>query len=148
VDLKIKKLPPEVESALLEMKKRSRTPYVAGAIELMLRGLGGVAEGSEKPQRDPAKTPAKKFTPPTEAEADAEIAAKGYHFGTGKDFVAWYATRGWRTKEGPMKDWKQAMVTWESRWKGGQKEVKLQPGKLSSEEQGNLERLFAARRNV
>jgi hypothetical protein len=97
-------------------------------------------------------SPAAKFTPPSEAEADAEIAAKGYHF-TGKDFVAWNGTRGWRTKQGPMKDWKQAMVTWESRWKeaggaNGQQRREFPSEQRLRENIENLNELFPVDRGT
>jgi hypothetical protein len=119
---------------------------------LLVGAVLGVMEGEKGDQRGTKESPkgdqkgTKKFAPPTEAEADAEIAAKGYHFGTGRDFVAWYATRGWRTKEGPMKDWKQAMVTWESRWRTAQQ---LKLGKrLPQDEVEEIRRKLAAQRGV
>nr|WP_325254549.1 hypothetical protein [uncultured Oscillibacter sp.] len=34
-----------------------------------------------------------------------------------EEFVAFYASKGWRVGRSPMKSWKSAVVTWEKRWK-------------------------------
>ena len=39
-----------------------------------------------------------------------------------ESFVAFYASKGWKIGQSPMKDWKQAVITWEKRRKQEGKE--------------------------
>lgn len=54
----------------------------------------------------------KKFVPPTAEEVQEYIDEKGYSFDP-EQFVAFYASKGWKVGSQPMKDWKAACVTWE-----------------------------------
>lgn len=61
-----------------------------------------------------------RFVPPTVEE----VAAYCFERGNGVDaeqFVAFYASKGWRVGNQPMKDWKQAVITWEKRDRPRQK---------------------------
>jgi hypothetical protein len=62
-----------------------------------------------------------KFTPPTAREAEDEVRERSFHF-SAEEFVNYYSARGWRMKSGPMKDWRAAMVTWETLWRKRQEE--------------------------
>jgi len=56
----------------------------------------------------------KKFVPPTVSEVFAHCLKRN----NGVDpeaFVAFYASKGWKVGNQPMKDWKQAVITWERR---------------------------------
>lgn len=57
---------------------------------------------------------ARAFAPPTVAEVDAYVRAKGYRVDA-EAFVAFYASKGWKVGSAPMKDWKAAVVTWSKR---------------------------------
>lgn len=109
----------------------------------------------ESPNRGSIKSPnqthvrrpeaeGRKFVPPSVEEAAAEIKAKGYHF-TAEDFVAWNETRGWKTRQGPMKNWRQAMVTWESRWKEKQQAAGGEHGRRVSASEARVEQ---SKRNI
>ncbi len=53
-----------------------------------------------------------RFVPPTPEEVDARIAEMGYEGFDGEEFCAFYASKGWKVGNQPMKSWKQACVTW------------------------------------
>lgn len=59
---------------------------------------------------------AKKFKPPTKAEAQAYITKMQFHWGDADTFIAFYESKGWKIGNTPMKDWKAAMRTWEINW--------------------------------
>ena len=61
-----------------------------------------------------------RFVPPTPEEVDAYIAEKGYKGFDGEGFCAFYASKGWKVGNTPMKNWKQAVVTWHKRRQGEQ----------------------------
>ena len=61
-----------------------------------------------------------RFVPPTPEEVDAYIAEKGYRGFDGEGFCAFYASKGWKVGNTPMKNWKQAVVTWHKRRQGEQ----------------------------
>ena len=56
-----------------------------------------------------------RFVPPTPEEVDAYIAEKGYEGFDGEGFCAFYASKGWKVGNQPMRSWKQACVTWHKR---------------------------------
>lgn len=56
-----------------------------------------------------------RFVPPTPEEVDAYIAEKGYEGFDGEGFCAFYASKGWKVGNQPMRSWKQACVTWQKR---------------------------------
>ena len=49
--------------------------------------------------------------PPTFEEVKAYIAEKGYNVDAEK-FYAFYSSNGWKVGRNPMKNWKQAVVSW------------------------------------
>lgn len=69
-------------------------------------------------QNDTAEQEPKRkvFKKPTIDDVKAYIAEKGYHFDA-EQFFAFYESKGWKVGNQPMKDWKMACVTWESRAK-------------------------------
>lgn len=61
-------------------------------------------------------TKEKKFKKPTLEELQAYINEKGYHF-SAERFIDYYESVGWKIGKNPMKDWKAACRTWESKYK-------------------------------
>lgn len=80
--------------------------------EQMLFSSSSPSVGGEERGR-----PGGRFVPPTVAEAEEEIRARGYHVDA-EAFVAFYASKGWKVGSAPMKDWRAALVTWEKRRTG------------------------------
>ena len=64
-------------------------------------------------ETDQAK-PIKRFVPPTVEEVRAYCKERRNNVDAEK-FVAFYGSKGWRVGNQPMKDWKQAVITWEKR---------------------------------
>lgn len=60
----------------------------------------------------------KRVEPPTLEDITAYITAKGYHVNA-RHFYEYYEAGGWKTKDGKsiLKNWRQYVVTWESREK-------------------------------
>ena len=54
------------------------------------------------------------FVPPTVEEVDAYCRERGNDIDP-QAFVSFYASKGWQVGSNPMKDWKQAVITWERR---------------------------------
>jgi hypothetical protein len=60
------------------------------------------------------RTPAKRFVKPTAEEVRAYCVERGNHVDA-QAFVDFYAAKGWKVGNAPMKDWKAAVRTWERR---------------------------------
>ena len=60
------------------------------------------------------RTPAKRFVKPTAEEVRAYCAERGNHVDA-QAFVDFYAAKGWKVGNAPMKDWRAAVRTWEKR---------------------------------
>lgn len=75
-----------------------------------------VSTGKESIGKDSLEIKKGRFTPPSVEEVTSYVAEKGYHF-SAEQFVAFYESKGWKVGSQPMKDWKAACVTWETRWK-------------------------------
>jgi len=69
-----------------------------------------------------------RFVPPSPEEVDAYIAEKGYEGFDGEGFCAFYASKGWKVGNTPMKSWKQACVTWAKRRQAEQRTKSGGPG--------------------
>lgn len=63
----------------------------------------------------------KRFSPPTVDEVRAYCQEQNNGVDP-ESFVAFYASKGWKIGQSPMKDWKQAVITWEKRRKQEGKE--------------------------
>ena len=63
----------------------------------------------------------KRFSPPTVDEVRAYCQERNNGVDP-ESFVAFYASKGWKIGQSPMKDWKQAVITWEKRRKQEGKE--------------------------
>ena len=71
----------------------------------------------------------KKFVPPTVAEVFSYCQQRKNGIDA-EAFVAFYASKGWKVGNQPMKDWKQAVITWERRNAANIKPVKETSYKL------------------
>lgn len=60
------------------------------------------------------RPPEKRFVKPTADEVRAYCAERGNHVDA-QAFVDFYAAKGWKVGNAPMKDWKAAVRTWERR---------------------------------
>lgn len=58
-------------------------------------------------------TTPKRFKPPTLEEVIEYVQLMGYTFNPHK-FHAHYSSNGWKVGRNPMKDWKQACITWQT----------------------------------
>ena len=56
----------------------------------------------------------KKFVPPTVDDVFSYCLYRKNGIDA-QAFVAFYASKGWKVGNQPMKDWKQAIITWERR---------------------------------
>ena len=66
-------------------------------------------------EKDKSKVKApSRFTPPTQEEVSAYCRERGNRVDAQR-FVDFYAAKGWRVGNQPMKDWKAAVRTWEQR---------------------------------
>ena len=63
----------------------------------------------------------KRFSPPTVDEVRAYCQERNNGVDP-ESFAAFYASKGWKIGQSPMKDWKQAVITWEKRRKQEGKE--------------------------
>ena len=57
-----------------------------------------------------------RFVKPTIEQIEAYIKEKGYHFDA-EHFWNYYESKGWKVGNSPMKNWKAACATWESKRK-------------------------------
>ena len=76
-------------------------------------------KGNEKKGNDIGD--AKRFTPPTLDEVSAYCMERGNAVNPQR-FIDFYASKGWKVGNQPMKDWKACVRTWEQR-DNGQKKV-------------------------
>lgn len=60
------------------------------------------------------ETKRKRFTPPTVSEVSDYCKERGSNIDP-EQFVDFYASKGWRVGNQPMKDWRAAVRTWEKR---------------------------------
>ena len=79
---------------------------------------GGKAKQGEatesKVKQNEAKTEAKRFKPPTLEEVKEYCESRKNGIDP-EAFIAFYASKGWKVGSQTMKDWKQAVITWEKR---------------------------------
>lgn len=57
-----------------------------------------------------------RFSPPSVDDVRIYCQENGYHVDA-ESFVSFYASKGWMIGKNKMKNWKQAVATWEKRWK-------------------------------
>ena len=76
--------------------------------------LGKDRLGKDSKERE-AETP-KRFTPPAPEDVRAYCKEKGYNIDP-EQFCDFYASKGWKVGNQPMKDWRAAVRTWVKRHK-------------------------------
>ena len=69
------------------------------------------------------KKPSSRMARPSLEEVQAYISEKGYHIDAQR-FIDYYESNGWKVGRNPMKDWKAAIRSWESRNKADNKPAK------------------------
>ena len=68
----------------------------------------------DKDNNTPPYNPPKRFAPPTTDEVRAYCSERGSRVDA-QTFVDFYASKGWKVGNQPMKDWQAAVRTWEKR---------------------------------
>ena len=106
-------------------KPKANRKQTESNIEGELEGEGEV-EREDEPENDSYTPPTpssrgKRFSPPTVDEVRAYCQERNNGVDP-ESFVAFYASKGWKIGQSPMKDWKQAVITWEKRRKQEGKE--------------------------
>ena len=77
--------------------------------------LGKDRLGKDRLEGEADKPPTRsRFSPPTVDEVRSYCQERGNHVDPDR-FVDFYASKGWRVGNQPMKDWKAAVRTWEKR---------------------------------
>ena len=71
------------------------------------------ANVSEVEQIEPKKS--ERFTPPSIDDVKEYIKEKGYEGIDAEMFVNFYASKGWKVGNSPMKNWKACLATWNKR---------------------------------
>ena len=69
-------------------------------------------EKDKEKDKEKEKKVCRVFTPPTQAEVEAYCRERGNRVDASR-FVDFYASKGWRVGNQPMKDWRAAVRTWE-----------------------------------
>lgn len=90
-----------------ETGKRSGSDGEAPGKHLPGQEGNGVQEGSTVGR-------ASRFTPPSVDQVSEYCRSRGNRINA-KKFVAHYQSKGWKVGTSPMKDWKAAVITWETR---------------------------------
>jgi len=67
-------------------------------------------------EKSAAASPLSRFKKPSVDEVREYVSEMGYHINP-NDFVDFYESKGWLVGKTPMKDWKAAVRTWESKEK-------------------------------
>lgn len=108
----------EIAAALQELEQRGfivRCKQDASGV-LAERKQSACLETETETERETEKEGRKSrpFSPPTLEEVQAHCQAKGYTFDP-EAFVAFYASKGWKVGNQPMRDWRACCVTWQKR---------------------------------
>lgn len=74
------------------------------------------------PPSSPPRGERERFTPPSVEEVAAYCLERQNGIDP-EEFVAFYASKGWRVGQSPMKSWKHAVITWEKKRRSSGKEV-------------------------
>lgn len=71
---------------------------------------------SESNTKESSASAPRTFVPPSIEDVETVCKENGYHFSP-EAFVAYYESNGWKVGRNKMKNWRKALVTWETRWK-------------------------------
>ena len=92
-------------------------------------------------QKEKEKSSAKAFTPPSPSEVAAYCRERGNDISP-ESFCSFYASKGWRVGNQPMKDWRAAIRHWETRRSHENKQPSFPKNKQSQplviDENGNI----------
>ena len=103
--------PAEAQSCLPEPPKEIQLKCDRSSIEVQSTlGKEGVS-GKERKEVEPKPA---RFTPPTAQEATEYAKSIGFAL-DGARFVDYYASKGWKIGNSPMKDWRAAVRTWKAK---------------------------------
>lgn len=86
--------------------------------------------------------PLARFTPPTVEEVAAYCRERGNNVNAQR-FVDFYAAKGWKIGQNPMKDWKAAVRTWEQRDDSPARPAKVVSAQQYTQRQYTEEELLA-----
>ncbi|WP_455004686.1 DUF6291 domain-containing protein [Capnocytophaga gingivalis] len=132
-------------SFLEKKKQKSASVKKSGIEEIDFEELSVETLKEEKEknsaQKEKEKSSAKAFTPPSPAEVAAYCRERGNDISP-ESFCSFYASKGWRVGNQPMKDWRAAIRHWETRRSHENKQPSFPKNKQSQplviDENGNI----------
>lgn len=132
-------------SFLEKKKQKSASVKKSGIEEIDFEELSVEMLKEEKEknsaQKEKEKSSAKAFTPPSPAEVAAYCRERGNDISP-ESFCSFYASKGWRVGNQPMKDWRAAIRHWETRRSHENKQPSFPKNKQSQplviDENGNI----------
>lgn len=132
-------------SFLEKKKQKSASVKKSGIEEIDFEELSVETLKEEKEknsaQKEKEKSSAKAFTPPSPAEVAAYCRERGNDISP-ESFCSFYASKGWRVGNQPMKDWRAAIRHWETRRSHENKQPSFSKNKQSQplviDENGNI----------
>ena len=132
-------------SFLEKKKQKSASVKKSGIEEIDFKELSVEMLKEEKEknsaQKEKEKSSAKAFTPPSPAEVAAYCRERGNDISP-ESFCSFYASKGWRVGNQPMKDWRAAIRHWETRRSHENKQPSFPKNKQSQplviDENGNI----------
>lgn len=128
---------PKFRKPLEKELKAVKCPEYKEYLQALFDGQEAVFKESEKVEGDNPPTlittyadgtvevkdsKGKRFTPPTAEEVDAYCKERKNNI-DGATFVDFYASKGWKVGNQPMRDWKAAVRTWEGKQKERQAQI-------------------------
>lgn len=102
----------EKEKELLATEQQGAGAPAAGAADLF---QGTTEKVTTEPAKTKSRAPATRFTPPTIEELGAYAAEIGMAPARAANFMDFQIAKGWKVGNSPMKCWKAALRTWNSR---------------------------------
>lgn len=136
----------KVNISFLEKKKQKSASVKKNGIEEIdfeELSVETLKEEKEKnsAQKEKEKSSAKAFTPPSPSEVAAYCRERGNDISP-ESFCSFYASKGWRVGNQPMKDWRAAIRHWETRRSHENKQPSFPKNKQSQplviDENGNI----------
>ena len=132
-------------SFLEKKKQKSASVKKSGIEEIDFQELSVETLKEEKEknsaQKEKEKSSVKAFTPPSAAEVAAYCRERGNDISP-ESFCSFYASKGWRVGNQPMKDWRAAIRHWETRRAHENKQQAFPKNKQSQplviDENGNI----------
>ena len=126
---------------MTKKKQKSASVKKSGIEEIDFEELSVETLKEEKNSVQKEKSSAKAFTPPSPAEVAAYCRERGNDISP-ESFCSFYASKGWRVGNQPMKDWRAAIRHWETRRAHENKQQSFPKNKQSQplviDENGNI----------